>query len=66
MVVAVVIVLISKAYEVGATVRNVSLCLIAFIQVNVDPDYLQDWLVSPQSHYLLFLRSRKDGEGEME
>ena len=66
MVVAVVIALISKAYEVEATVRNVSLCLIAFIQVNVDLDYLQYWLVSLQSHYLLFLRSHKDGEGEME
>ena len=32
----------------------------------MDPDYLQNWMVSLQSHYLLFLRSQKDGEDKME
>lgn len=37
-----------------------SLCFITFIQVNMDLNYLQDWLLSLQSQYLLFLRSHKD------
>ncbi|KAB0400908.1 hypothetical protein E2I00_013117, partial [Balaenoptera physalus] len=36
--------------------------VIVSLLVNVDLAYLQYWLVSLQSHYLLFLRSHKDGE----
>lgn len=65
MVAAIVIVLISNTHKIGAIVRNANLYLIHFIQINMDLDYLQIWLVSLQSHYLIFLRSCKDAEDAM-
>lgn len=44
--------------------RNVHLCFITFM--NVDLDYLQDRVRSLQSQHLLFLRSHKDREDVME